>query len=119
MNARGTATMSVSTTTVDLVFEAACPHVDDARALLRRALVDAGLPVSWREWNRDADETPSRLRGLGSPTILVNGSDVMTSDTELEAVRSNGCRLYQHGSELRGVPPLDAVTRALRVSVRP
>ena len=117
MNAQGTAARA-SATVVDLVFEVGCPHVDEARTVLRRALLDAGLPASWREWNRDDGATPPSLRGLGSPTILVNGSDVVASESDPTPVRVNACRLYQHGSELRGVPPLDAITRALSASVR-
>ena len=118
MNERTTGAAPAVTTIVDLVFEADCPHVEDARALLKRAMLDAGLPVSWREWDRDDDETPPSLRGLGSPTILVNGSDVSEPDPEADAVRGIGCRIYWDGSELRGVPPLDAITRALLASVR-
>jgi hypothetical protein len=118
MNGRVTASMPAFTTIVDLVFEAGCPHVDDARTLLRQALLDAGLPALWREWNRDAADTPLSLRGLGSPTILVNGADVIASEPAPEIARANGCRLYQHGSELRGVPPVDAIVRALSASAR-
>ena len=104
----------VSSPEVDLVFDADCPHVDEARLLLRRALIATGLPPAWREWTRDAADTPPTLRGLGSPTIVVDGADVgggqpVATDRE----RVNSCRIYYHGDELRGVPPLDMVTRAL------
>ncbi|MFL5495326.1 MAG: hypothetical protein ACJ8DC_13155, partial [Gemmatimonadales bacterium] len=80
---------------VDLVFDADCPNVDDARALLRTALIAAGLPPEWREWERDDADTPTPLQGLGSPTILVNATDVSGVDEKDDgAERANCCRVY-------------------------
>lgn len=99
---------------VDLVFDTECPNVDDARALLRTALAEAGLPETWREWERDAEGTPAELRGLGSPTILVNGVDVSGVEPGAGSVdRANCCRVYENDGRLRGVPPLKAVLGAL------
>ena len=98
---------------IDLVFDTECPNVDDARALLRSALTEAGFPETWREWERDADGTPTDLRGLGSPTILVNGVDVSGVEPGAVAERANCCRVYEDAGRLRGVPPLNAVLRAL------
>jgi mercuric ion transport protein len=99
---------------VDLVFDTDCPNVGAARALLRTALVAAGLPPEWREWERDGVDTPARLRGLGSPTILVNGIDVSgAEETGDSAERANCCRVYTIDGRLRGVPALGAVAVAL------
>jgi hypothetical protein len=85
---------------VELLFFPGCPHIEAARTQLRRALEAAGLPAQWEEH----DETD----GYGSPTILVNGVDVMNEP------RGDGasCRLYA-GTELPGAPPLKDVVRAL------
>lgn len=100
--------------TVDLIFDTECPNVDDARELLRTALKEAGLPTEWHEWDREASETPAALRGLGSPTILVNGVDVSGADeTNLPAERANCCRVYAHDGRLCGVPALRTVVLAL------
>jgi mercuric ion transport protein len=105
---------SVTAPAVDLVFDADCPNVDDARALLRTALVAAGLPVEWREWEHDGADTPAQLRGLGSPTILVNGIDVSgAEETDDGAERANYCRVYIIDGGLRRVPALDTVAAAL------
>lgn len=58
---------------VELLYFAGCPHVDAVRANLRAALEDPG---AWREWDLAAPETPDRLKGYGSPTVLVDGTDV-------------------------------------------
>ena len=105
---------------VDLVFDVDCPNVDAARCVIRRALVATGFPPVWREWTRDAADTPPALRGLGSPTILVDGTDVSIVEgpvTDIE--RSNSCRIYHHGDALRGVPPVEVIARALESSSSP
>ena len=61
---------------IDLVYFSGCPHVDAARGAVRVALRAAGLPEEWREWNQTDPETPERLRGYGSPSVLVGGIDV-------------------------------------------
>ena len=99
---------------VDLVFDVDCPHIDHARELLRHALIAVGLRPGWREWLRDAPDTPDGLRCLGSPSIVIDGKDV-TSDESRQAERpaAVSCRIYRHVDGFRGVPPLDVVTRAL------
>jgi hypothetical protein len=99
---------------IDLIFDVDCPHVEEARRLLRDALRATGLPPHWREWNRAAPDTPPSLRSVGSPTIVIDGRDVSTDappTTDHEV--ANSCRIYHDGRELRGVPPFDVVTRAL------
>lgn len=100
---------------VDLVFDAECPNVEDARALLRTALIAAGFPPEWREWLRDGTSTPLELKGFGSPTILVNGSDVSGSDDVVtRSPDARYCRLYRHAGRYHGVPPLAAIAAALQ-----
>jgi hypothetical protein len=104
----------VSVTTVDLVFDAQCPNVDDTREVLHAAMTQAGLAARWREWDREAPETPPALRGLGSPTILVNGVDVSgIEDANAATDGTNCCRVYQHDGRLRGVPALRTIALAL------
>jgi len=94
---------------VELLFFPDCPNVDPARDQLRRALAAVGLPASWTEHDVTAADTPPHLRGHGSPTILVNGRDV----TGAQPGAGASCRIYT-GSDRPGVPPLDALVRALR-----
>ena len=98
---------------VDLVYDRACPNVHEARSLLREALTQVGLLPVWREWESEAAETPPELRGLGSPTILVDGADVSGNDGGDVRLGANCCRLYQHEGRLRGVPELGVVKSAI------
>ena len=62
---------------LDLLYLDGCPHVTAARARLREALDSLGLTDSWREWDATNAEMPDHLRGFASPTILINGVDVV------------------------------------------
>jgi hypothetical protein len=99
---------------VELIYDADCPNVNDARANLLRAFAEAGLQPQWQEWDRGDPESPSQVRGFGSPTILVDGKDVA------KAQPSGGdcCRLYpdEHG-RLQGVPPVEMIAAAFRESI--
>lgn len=97
--------------TVELVYDAGCPHVAAARAELLRAFAAAGAPPRWREWRGDDPEAPPHVRGHGSPTILVAGRDVAAAETAGSAC----CRLYRRADgSLAGAPSAEAIARALR-----
>lgn len=97
--------------TVELLYFPDCPNVPAARAQLRRALGEVGAAASWTEVDVMAPDAPARVRGFGSPTVLVDGRDVMG----LPPSDGSSCRLYA-GSEVPGVPPLAAIVAALRAS---
>jgi hypothetical protein len=97
--------------TVELLFFPGCPHVPAAREQLRRAFAAVGVPAVWTEVDVTAENAPASVRGYGSPTILVDGQYVAgTAPAE-----GSSCRIYA-GSEVRGVPPLEAIVAALRAS---
>jgi len=106
------------------VYDAGCPNVDKARAVLSRALQEAGAPAVWTERCADDPSFPETHLGLGSPTVLVNGKDVAPGPHPW-APRLPGhgprCRIYREGSHLTGVPPvglvLDAILKALEPDV--
>ena len=77
---------------VELLRSADCPHVDAARRLLRACLTEVGLPA-------DVEE---REGAYPSPTILVNGEDVM----ERPPTSVASCRL--------DLPTRERVLEALR-----
>lgn len=98
-------------TSVDLVYDKDCPNVEDARAQLMLAFSQAKMSAKWEEWDSADAAAPSRVRGYGSPTILVNGKDVGGA-VPVEGVSC--CRLYEHeGSGMRGVPSVCDIARAL------
>jgi mercuric ion transport protein len=100
-----------SMASVELLYFPDCPNVPAAREQLRRACDAAGVPAVWSEVDVTSESSPPHVRGYGSPTVLVDGEDV----TGAAAIEGLSCRIYV-GSDVRGVPPLDAIIKALRAS---
>lgn len=91
--------------TVDLVYDRACPNVKTARANLMRAFSRVGIAARWAEHQIGAEDAPARVRGYGSPTILVDGADVAGSPPGAESC----CRVYESGA----APDVDLIAAAL------
>ena len=99
---------------VELIYDADCPNVADARSQLIKAFGQMGIAARWREWERAALDTPDYARAFGSPTILVDGKDIagVVPDADTRA-----CRVYgdEHG-KLGGTPSVATICAALRDS---
>ena len=98
---------------IELIFDADCPNVEQARAHLRAALESAGLAVPWSEWDRASPSAPRQLQRYASPTVLVNGTDV-AGESELSG--GIGCRVYASAGGVQGAPPPEMILRALSVA---
>ena len=66
-----------------------CPLAESARDALDKAVGESGL-TEYEEIDILDPDTPENLRGWGSPTILVNGADVIGNAKGEGA----GCRIY-------------------------
>ncbi|MFA5937771.1 MAG: hypothetical protein WC809_00325 [Sinimarinibacterium sp.] len=99
---------------VELVYDADCPNVRQARAQLLRAFAAAGRAARWREWRSDDRAAPGRVQGLGSPTILVGGRDVVPIDNAAAC-----CRVYMATNGLAAVPPMDTLVAAIKAGTTP
>lgn len=62
--------------TIELIYDRDCPNADEARNNLKRALKETGITQGWVEWERSGPASPSYASQFGSPTVLVDGSDV-------------------------------------------
>lgn len=91
------------TPVIDLVYFAGCPNADEARANLKGVLGSLGLPGDWREWVQDEEDTPSWVRALPSPTILIGGRNVLRT---APGVKGPACASG-------GAPPAEAIRQAL------
>lgn len=101
---------------VQLLSFSRCPNADAAREALRRALEQVGLPPQFDDIDVSAPDTSMALKNWGSPTVLVNGRDVTGESTPT----GPSCRLYEDApTENRGIPPIDAIVRALAGARRP
>lgn len=79
---------------IQLLYFTGCPNVDRARTAVREAVLAEGIDEQVEEIDVESPDAPEAVRGWGSPTILVDGSDVTG------AGRSSGtaCRLYADGA---------------------
>ncbi len=93
---------------VQLLTFPGCPNAVEARERLRRVLESSDLLAEIEEVDTAAPEIPERLRGWGSPTILIGGMDIEGQ----EAPTGAGCRLYRDpATRFSGLPP-EATLRA-------
>lgn len=81
--------------TVQLLHFEGCPNVDAARTALREALAFEKVDVRVEEIDVEGTDAPEWARGWGSPTILIDGQDVMG---QTRSSGSSCCRLYADGA---------------------
>lgn len=97
---------------VELIYDGDCPNVAAARSLLIKAFTRTGASARWREWERGAPESPEYASRYGSPTILVDGTDVASA---APVAGAGACRVYADSEgKLSRTPPLDTVCAALQ-----
>lgn len=89
---------------IRLLYFDGCPNVEQARGNLRSALARAGLNPAWKEINVQAEEIPDNWRGFPSPTVLIDGKDVLTGAGS--AAGSAACRVG-------GAPSIETIIAAL------
>ena len=96
---------------VEILHVADCPTHLAAVALVRDVLANQGVAVDIREILVADEGMAKELDFRGSPTVRVNGRDVI-EDVERPAATGLCCRLYS-GSTHPGLPPVDAIRRAV------
>jgi len=95
---------------VEILYVADCPTHPAAVALVSNVLEAQGIVADIREVLVADDAMARELRFRGSPTVRVNGLDVVAED-KAEAF-SMCCRVYS-GSNQIGLPPIEAVRQAI------
>lgn len=97
---------------VELLATIDCPHAERAEEILRRALSNNGsTPPIDRVYVSDLDNAAG-LGFHGSPTIRIDGRDIVPPPAELPI--NLGCRLYrQSDGRLDGVVPAETIVAEL------
>lgn len=98
---------------IELLWWSGCPSNGTAKAMLEQILAEAGLdPALIETLQIVTDEEAAREQFIGSPTIRINGSDIVAVQNPRPALT---CRLYLrrdgHSSPL---PDLADIRDALR-----
>jgi hypothetical protein len=88
---------------VELVYFTGCPNVAPVREVLRRCLTQLGLHNEIVDVNTDAPTVTETYRVFGSPTVLIDGVDVLGKP----AGCADACRLQ--------LPTENELLSALRV----
>jgi hypothetical protein len=103
---------------VELLWWEGCPSTERALAALREALSDlglAGVEVRTREIKTDGDARD--IGFVGSPTILIDGKDLVPAAEEEDIGLS--CRVYrQRDGRVSPIPDPDDLRDALRRASR-
>lgn len=96
---------------VEVLYVADCPTHPAAVRLVKDVLASESIVAEIREVMVSDDRMAASLGFLGSPTIRINGRDVVGESKKVEHA-SLCCRLYS-GSERIGLPPKEMVRNAL------
>jgi len=104
---------------IELLWWEGCPSTERALAELRAALADLGLDnVEIRMREIDTDEAAAAAQFHGSPTIMVNGADLVPAPTDEPTGLS--CRVYRRrGGRISPTPDPDDLREALRRAASP
>ncbi len=95
---------------VQLLYFDGCPNWEVAQARLRDALVAVGLAELVELVEVTTDEQAEQLGFRGSPSVLVDGSDLFTEPDEAFGMM---CRVYSTPEGLRGSPTTEQLVAAL------
>ena len=100
---------------IELLHFDGCPGYAELRERLPRLLERAGVDAEIEERRIDSEGTARRERFLGSPTLRIDGLDVVSSvaDSDAYALR---CRLYSSGGVLERTPPDEWIIKSLRAA---
>jgi len=97
---------------VEFIYDDDCPNVERARKVLINAFSLAKQIPSWKEWSRSDLNSPDYVQRYGSPSILVNGRDIVEAQTLSD---TSCCRIYEgEQGRFQGFPTIDSVVTALQ-----
>ena len=96
---------------VEVLYVAECPSHPAAVRLVKDVLVAQGVAADIHEVLVRDEGMARELKFVGSPTIRVNGHDVVAETASAENFALS-CRLYP-GSKQAGLPPAEMVQRAV------
>jgi hypothetical protein len=98
---------------ITFLYDEDCPSHEDALARLHEVLVEEELDPELEVIRVETEEQAERLRFMGSPTIRVEGEDIVTPPEE--AHYALGCRAYHlEDGRVSPLPSKSMIRLALR-----
>src|SRR5215813_9272430 len=98
-----------ATMKVEVLYVAHCPTHPAAVAIVRDVIASQNVSAEVLEILVPNEAMANELHFRGSPTVRVNGRDVVE---EPEGTAALCCRVYSYSSQI-GLPPVDAIRRAI------
>ena len=93
-----------------------CPSHDQALARLEQAIAEEGIAATVEVIKVETEELAQQLRFTGSPTILVNGEDIVPLPPQTDYNLT--CRAYiLEDGRISSLPSLEMIRRPLRNAV--
>jgi len=97
---------------IEILYFEDCPNHEGAEHIVRDVLSDLQCDAEIVKIDVPDNETAERLRFPGSPTIRIDGEDIIPDIDQTDyGLR---CRLYQTVNGVSGVPDPESVRAALR-----
>lgn len=96
---------------IEVLYVSECPSHPAAVKLVRDVLAAQGVVTDIHEILVADEKLAHELRFIGSPTIRINGRDVIEENRKPKAF-ALCCRLYPESQEI-GLPPAEMVRRAV------
>ena len=97
---------------IEILYFEGCPNHEPAKRAVRDVLEELKTDAEISYIDVPDEATAARVRFPGSPTIRVDGEDVVPEDSS--GVYSLRCRIYQTSSGSAGVPDKSAIRAAIR-----
>lgn len=97
---------------IEILYFEGCPNHEPADCAVREVLTEIGVEAEIEFVDVPDEATAQRVKFPGSPTIRVDGEDVIPPEDEDQYCLR--CRVYQTGSGFAGVPDKDAIQAKIR-----
>jgi hypothetical protein len=99
---------------IEILYFDGCPHHQVAEERVREVLEELGVRAEVLHINVKDDAIALKVKFPGSPTIRVDGKDVVPGETgESYSLR---CRVYPTSTGFDGAPDKDAIRTAIQRS---
>jgi len=99
---------------IEFIYEKTCPNIEPTREQLVAAFDQLKLAPTWQEWEVSNATAPAYVHGYGSPTILINGKDLLGAAPNSDDM---SCRIYPNSpSPNRGVPAAATIVAAMQAA---
>jgi len=96
---------------IEILYVPDCPNLGQARRHVDTAVRAAAVSASVHEVEVADAATAARVGMCGSPTVVIDGRDAVTSDGSMGSM---SCRLYTVGGVPQGAPSVEQLVEALR-----